>query len=203
MIIWNCHNDDSWWYYSVIDIKKSMTNEKKKRPWEIDVAVLLLFFNRPDCFRQVFEQVKRARPSRLFLYQDGPRDERDMAGIEACREIASQIDWECDVRRNYLTEQRLNYVGLPLNVSYTLWKSRRLGLYVTAGSMVEKCLDNSSWQLSLNGAAGVEYKLTNIFSLYAEPGIGYYFNNGSSTPTIYQDHPLNFNLSLGLRFNLK
>lgn len=102
-----------------------------------------------------------------------------------------------------MTEQRLNYVGLPLNVSYNLWKSRRLGLYVTAGSMVEKCLDNSSWQLSLSGAAGVEYKLTNIFSLYAEPGIGYYFNNGSSTPTIYQDHPLNFNLSLGLRFNLK
>ena len=102
-----------------------------------------------------------------------------------------------------MTEQRLNYVGLPLNVSYNLWKRRRLGLYVTAGSMVEKCLDNSSWQLSLSGAAGVEYKLTNIFSLYAEPGFGYYFNDGSSTPTIYQDHPLNFNLSLGLRFNLK
>ena len=46
-------------------------------------------------------------------------------------------------------------------------------------------------------------KLTNFFSLYAEPGIGYYFNDGSSTPTIYKDHPLNFNLSLGIRFNLK
>ena len=79
-----------------------MANEEKKYPGEIDVAVLLLFFNRPDCFRQVFEQVKRARPSRLFLYQDGPRDVHDMAGIEACREIASQIDWECDVQRNYL-----------------------------------------------------------------------------------------------------
>ncbi len=27
--------------------------------------------------------------------------------------------------------------------------------------------------------------------------------DGSNTPTIYQDHPLNFNLSFGLRFNLK
>ena len=83
-----------------------MANEEKKYPWEVDVAVLLLFFNRPDSFRQVFEQVRKARPSRLFLYQDGPRDVHDMAGIEACREIASHIDWECDVRRNYLTENQ-------------------------------------------------------------------------------------------------
>jgi len=77
-------------------------SETRKYPWEVDVAVLLLFFNRPETFRQVFEQVRKARPSRLFLYQDGPRDERDMAGIEACREIASHIDWECEVHRQYL-----------------------------------------------------------------------------------------------------
>ena len=62
-----------------------------------DIAVLLLFFNRADTFRQVFEAVRQARPSRLFLYQDGPRGPQDMAGIMACREIVSdeQIDWEC------------------------------------------------------------------------------------------------------------
>ena len=102
-----------------------------------------------------------------------------------------------------MTEQRLNYIGLPLNVSYDLWKSRYFGLYVTAGGTIEKCLDTSSWQFSINGAAGAEYKLTDVFSLYAEPGLGYYFNDGSTTPTIYQDRPLNFNLSVGLRFNLK
>ena len=102
-----------------------------------------------------------------------------------------------------MTEQRLNYVGLPLNISYDLWKSRHFGLYVTAGGTIEKCLDTSSWQFSFNGAAGAEYKLTDIFSLYAEPGLSYYFKDGSTTPTIYQDRPLNFNLSVGLRFNLK
>ena len=100
-------------------------------------------------------------------------------------------------------EQRLNYIGLPLNVSYDLWKSKYFGVYVTAGSTIEKRLDASPWQFSLNGSAGAEYKLTNFFSLYVEPGLGYYFKDGSTTPTIYQDHPLNFNLSLGLRFNLK
>ena len=102
-----------------------------------------------------------------------------------------------------VTEQRLNYIGLPLNISYELWRSRSFGLYVSGGSTIEKRLDDSSWQFSLNGAAGAEYRLTDFFSLYAEPGIGYYFNDGSSTPTIYKDHPLNFNLSFGLRFNLK
>lgn len=72
-------------------------------PYGTDIAVLMLFFNRPETLAQVFAQVKKARPSRLFLYQDGPRDEHDMAGIMACREIVSDehIDWQCDVRRNY------------------------------------------------------------------------------------------------------
>ena len=102
-----------------------------------------------------------------------------------------------------ILEQHLNYIGLPLNISYDLWKSNHFGLYVTTGGTIEKSLDTSPWLFSLNGTVGAEYKLTDIISLYAEPGLGYYFKDGSSTPIIYQDHPLNFNLSLGLRFNLK
>ncbi len=52
------------------------------KPALVDVSVLILFFNRPKLLAQVFEQVKKARPARLFLYQDGPRGERDMPGIE-------------------------------------------------------------------------------------------------------------------------
>jgi hypothetical protein len=102
-----------------------------------------------------------------------------------------------------VTEQRLNYIGLPLNISYDLWKNRSFGLYVTTGGTIEKQLEASPWQFSINGAAGAEYKFMDNLSLYAEPGLGYYFKDGSNTPTIYQDHPLNFNLSFGLRFNLK
>jgi len=70
-----------------------------KHPSKIDVAVLLIFFSRPGCFSKVFEQVKKARPSKLFLYQDGPREgnEKDVKGIRKCREIALDIDWECEV----------------------------------------------------------------------------------------------------------
>ncbi len=75
-----------------------------KYPAKTDIAVLLLFFTRSDTFQQVFDAVRQARPSKLLLYQDGPRGEHDMAGIEACREIVSDahIDWECEVHRRYL-----------------------------------------------------------------------------------------------------
>lgn len=76
-----------------------------KQPYKTDIAVLLLFFNRPDTFRQVFEAVRQARPSHLFLYQDGAREGRpdDKAGVEACRKIVSDenIDWQCEVHRHY------------------------------------------------------------------------------------------------------
>ena len=70
----------------------------------LDVSVLLLFFNRADHFSQVWAQVKKARPARLFLYQDGPREGRDdMPGILECRALVAddQIDWPCEVHRNY------------------------------------------------------------------------------------------------------
>ncbi len=73
-------------------------------PYKTDVSVLLLFFNRADHFAQVWAEVKKARPSRLFLYQDGPREGRDdMPGILECRALVDddQIDWECEVHRNY------------------------------------------------------------------------------------------------------
>ena len=79
-----------------------------KQPAKIDVAVLMLFFNRPDHFQKVFDEVRKARPAKLFLYQDGARGERDVPGIEACRQIASDenIDWECEVHRSYQTKNQ-------------------------------------------------------------------------------------------------
>lgn len=61
-------------------------------PAKIDVAVLLLFFARPEQTRLVFEQIKKARPSQLFLYQDGARVGRndDIEGIAKCREIVDK-----------------------------------------------------------------------------------------------------------------
>ena len=101
------------------------------------------------------------------------------------------------------SKQKLHYLGIPLNVGYQFWTDRKLGLYVSSGGTIDKLLNGSGWQFSVNGSAGAEYTLGNRFSLYAEPGLGYYFPNNSELYTIYQDHPWNFNLTFGLRFNLR
>ena len=68
----------------------------------VDVPVALIFFNRPDTFAKVFEAVANARPSKLFLIQDGPRDGRedDIENVRKCREVIN-IDWECEVHQDY------------------------------------------------------------------------------------------------------
>lgn len=96
-------------------------------PALIDVSVLLIFFNRPDLFSQVFEQVKKARPARLFLYQDGPRTDNDMEGIEKCREIVSDIDWDCEVHTKF---QNKNYGCDPSGYLADKW----------AFSITDKCI---------------------------------------------------------------
>ena len=38
--------------------------------------------------------------------------------------------------------------------------------------------------------------------LYAEPGVKYYFDNGSRVVNFFKDKPLNLNLQVGLRLNI-
>lgn len=108
-----------------------MTNEenadRKRLPFKTDVAVLILFFNRPEPLKKVFDEVRKARPSKLFLYQDGPRGDRDAEGIRACREVVETIDWDCEVHRNY---QKSNYGCDPSNYLAQKW----------AFSIVDKCI---------------------------------------------------------------
>lgn len=49
--------------------------------YQIDVPVLVIFFARPDTLEKVFESIKEARPSKLLLWQDGPRNEKDIPSI--------------------------------------------------------------------------------------------------------------------------
>lgn len=97
------------------------------KPALIDIPVLILFFNRPEPLSAVFQQIKTARPTKLFLYQDGPRNEKDLPGIMACRQIVEQVDWECEVHRLF---QEKNYGCDPSEYLSQKW----------AFSMVEKCI---------------------------------------------------------------
>lgn len=118
--------------------------------------------------------------------------------------------------------QTLHYVGIPLDIRYNIVSWKGIELYASTGLLAEKCvsgklkkeyilnkraekketqnLDEKPLQWSVNASAGLQYNIIPSVGLYAEPGISYYFNDGTSLKTIYKDKPFNFNLNLGLRF---
>lgn len=141
-----------------------------------------------------------------------------------CSDIHTALptDLKPDVTVTSNIEQTLSYIGIPANVSYQLWGSHYGSFYVTAGGMAEKMVKGRlhieesedklettesvsirPLQFSVNGAIGAEFNLSRWFSIYAEPGVGYYFDNGSSLPTYYRDKPFGFNLNVGLKINIK
>lgn len=67
------------------------------------VPVVFIIFNRPDLASQVFERIRTAQPSKLFVISDGPR--ADVIGEKALcdesRAIIETVDWKCDVRINH------------------------------------------------------------------------------------------------------
>lgn len=124
----------------------------------------------------------------------------------------------------YTTRQQLHYIGIPLNLRLEMWSIRNFSIYFSGGGMMEKCIAGKSvtryainglkdssassslsekqLQWSVNGAFGAQYRFNELVGLYVEPGVSYYFNNGSSIENIYKERPLNFNIALGLRFNI-
>ena len=96
--------------------------------FDVDVAVLMIFFNRPEKLKLVFDQVKKARPSKLYLYQDGPRQGRnDDEGIRACRAIVDQIDWECEVNKNF-QEKNVGCDPSEFNAIQWMFKTEEKGI---------------------------------------------------------------------------
>ena len=62
--------------------------------------VLLIGFNRPDFMEAQIDAVRPARPSRLYLAVDGPRENRPEEA-EQCRKVRDcekLVDWPCEVR---------------------------------------------------------------------------------------------------------
>lgn len=124
----------------------------------------------------------------------------------------------------YDARQRLHYLGIPLNIKYDIARWRRFAVYGSAGLLAEQCiagnthkeyvLDGNTYrtsseavptkpfQLSANLSAGVRYDFTPAVGIYAEPGVSYYFDDGTTLETVYKQRPLNFNLNVGIRFTV-
>ena len=63
--------------------------------------VVFLIFRRPDLTALVFEAIRQAQPSKLLVVADGPRHEAEAELCQQARAITEQVDWDCQVLRNY------------------------------------------------------------------------------------------------------
>jgi hypothetical protein len=75
-----------------------MRTELSRGPIKTPVAIAI--FNRPDLTRQVFAAIRAARPPRLLVIADGPRNPEERTRCEAARAVI-QIDWPCELETNY------------------------------------------------------------------------------------------------------
>ena len=67
----------------------------------LPTPVLFLIFNRPLHTQKVFEQIRAAKPKRLFIAADGPRMgvENDIENCKRTRSyVLENMDWDCEVR---------------------------------------------------------------------------------------------------------
>ncbi len=68
--------------------------------------VLFIIFNRPETTQQVFDAIRKVKPPRLYVAADGPRPDvaTDKTRCEETREIIEQVDWQCELKTLFRTE---------------------------------------------------------------------------------------------------
>jgi len=117
-------------------------------------------------------------------------------------------------------KQELHYLGIPVKIAVNLVKRGDFVIYSALGGTIEKGLagvqtstveGEGTWkgtqsiqgiQTSLTGQFGVSYNLNNSFLLYLEPGVAWYIPSDQPVSNRTEE-PFNFNLALGIRYQLQ
>ena len=83
-----------------------MNTDKTNLIAPLRTAVLFLVFNRPDTTTQCVEKIRKAKPPRLYIAGDGPREgfTDDKEKVAKVHEIVSKIDWPCEVKKLFRTK---------------------------------------------------------------------------------------------------
>ena len=130
-------------------------------------------------------------------------------------------EFESEAHRAKLKRtQKIDYVGVPLRLTYNIWNRRCFSAYATGGVTFETPIRtalNRSYVVSADSSytqrgnikarpqwsthfgVGIQYRLAKPLSLYLEPNVSYYFGNGSALETYRTEHPFFINVPFGLR----
>lgn len=121
------------------------------------------------------------------------------------------------IKRN----QKLHYLGIPLQVSYRWFEAKNWSAYSSLGVTLhipvygntsEKYVVGQSTpytanrhitpplQWSVGTSIGVQYQFAPNWGIYLEPSLNWYIPNCSSVHTVWTEHPVTFTVPFGIRF---
>lgn len=121
---------------------------------------------------------------------------------------------------NYSTDMKnsQHYIGIPVDIYFSMFRTERWDAYATVGGTVEKCVMNrytgtlegrqigsaqkaEGVQASVKAGLGIEFSPVEFLGIYIDPSVRYFFNNGQPK-SIRTEQPLSFGVEAGLRFKL-
>jgi GR25 family glycosyltransferase involved in LPS biosynthesis len=86
-----------------------------------NIPVLFLIFNRPEYTRESLAAIRNAKPKKLYIAADGPRQGRD-GEKELCEKtrnlVLNSIDWECEVKTRFQEKNLGCYLGVSTAISW-------------------------------------------------------------------------------------
>lgn len=139
----------------------------------------------------------------------------------------TQLYSETQAGNTYTWEQqlqRLHYLGIPLRATWYPVRNNHWAIYGTAQTMLELPLSGTlrqntivdgmqigtkklkldpSVQWSVGLGIGLEYRLTPVIGIYAEPSVQYFFKTGDGLDTYRTKHPAAFSIPIGIRINIR
>ena len=119
---------------------------------------------------------------------------------------------------NVYMKNAQHYIGIPVDIFFSVFRNRWWDTYATVGGCVEKCVSNkytgfhegtqltyspkvNGVQTSVKVGLGVEFSPLSFMGIYIDPSLRYYFDNGQPR-SIRTAQPLAFGVEAGLRFRL-
>ena len=117
--------------------------------------------------------------------------------------------------------QKVQYLGIPLRLSYKWFGANRWTAYTSAGIILNIPLSgktdeqyvtgtvvpySDSWhftppfQWTIGTGVGLQYNFAKNWGVYLEPTFSWHIPNGSTTHTIWTEHPFTITVPFGIRF---
>ena len=97
--------------------------------FKLTTPVAFIIFNRPDTAVQVFEEIRKAKPEKLYIISDAAREGRteEAEKVKECRQaIENMIDWPCEVKKNYAETNMGCKMRVSSGISWALENEDRI-----------------------------------------------------------------------------